>query len=114
MSEQSAATTVAVSVAAVERYISLAPKNRDRHLANILIHANGKDLTPSVRFISTKACKDTAEVIIEGFHSIYADRSNDVFTIQDSEFFFCGQSKSLHVKTQNMSGIQISITITKI
>ena len=103
-----------VSVDAVKQYIASSRENNSRHQANILVHANGKDCCASVRFISAAETQGAAKVIIEDFHSIYADRSNDVFTTQESEFSFDGRSKALHIKTQGMSGIHISITITKI
>lgn len=110
MNKELVTTTAMVSVAAVERYISLAPQNRNRHLANILVHANGKDLTPSVRFISAKACEDAVEIIIEDFHTIYGDRSNR-FTLEDSSFSFVGST--MNIKTENAFGCLITVAITK-
>lgn len=100
-----------ISVAAVKQYISLAPENRKRHLANILIHANGIDFSSGVRFVSAKASEDAVEIVVEELSTVYGDCFN-TFTLKDSSFaIFC---KTLQIKTSNALGQNVTVEITGI
>ena len=99
------------SINAVKQYLALREENLDRHKANVLVHANGKDLSPGVRFISVKAFKDAVEIIIEDFHTIYGDRSNR-FTLKDSSFSFIG--KTMEISARDMFDFPIAVTITTV
>ena len=99
------------SVDAVQQYLGLRTENSDRHKANVLVHAHGKDLTPGVRFISVKVCENVLEIIIEDFHTIYGDRSNR-FTLEDSNFSFIG--KTMEIKAKDTFGFPITVAITTV
>ncbi len=95
------------SIAALKQYVAMLSKNCVRHQANILVHANGKDQCPGVRYVNIS--EDNAELIIEDFHTIYGDRSN-IFTVQDSMFSM--NCKTLHIKTRDTFAHDITVSIT--
>lgn len=98
-----------LSIAAVKQYIELQQKNCNKHRATIIVCANGKDLSPGVRDVFVSVGKDTAEVIIEGLHTIHGDCSNR-FVAEDSSFsLIC---KTLQIKSKDTFGCPITIEIT--
>ena len=100
---------VRMSIVAVEQYIALKYENAERHQANVLVHARGKDFCPGVRMIFVKAENGSAEVIIEKLETIYADCSN-CFTTQNS-IFSC-TDRGLRIETADVFAHPIIIYVS--
>ena len=97
------------SIAAVEQYIALRKENSDRHWANVLVSANGKDLCPGKRLVFAEVSENAAKIIVEDFCTLCGERSN-IFTTDDSSFYFI--CKTLQIKSKDTFKRPITVEIT--
>lgn len=109
MSNESNAKMAKTSATSVKQYIALRQENCNRHQAYVLVHADGRDCCSGVRIVFANVSEGKVELIIEGFDTIYRDRSNK-FTVENSTFSLI--SRTLQIKSKDTFGKPISVEIT--
>lgn len=99
----------AESISAIEQYIAKNKTNVDRHEANVLVHAEGKDHGCGKRFVFATVHQGVGKVTIEDLNTIYSNCTN-IFSTQNAIFTFL--AGTLCIKTKDVLGVEISINIS--
>lgn len=99
------------SIFALKEYITKYELGKDRHKANILVHANRKDHRAVAQMIYVTAEEDFGMVIIEKLHTMCSICSN-TFTTNDSTFSLI--NGTLCIKNNDKLFGEISINISPI